>query len=125
MFGDQFVSAYPKVLVVDDGARSGDGAVSAELAELGYASVTASFEAVDDVLALLPSPAAIVLQLPRESARVARSSFVALAERLKAAKRTALVPLIFLDGHSGSSRASFGLSFAEHIRSRPLNEAEL
>ena len=41
---------FPKVLVVDDGERTPDDALSAELAGLGYASVTASLEAAEDVL---------------------------------------------------------------------------
>ena len=57
-----------RILIVDDGARETDAALSAELAELGYASVTASLEATDEVLALIPTPKAIVLQVPRGAA---------------------------------------------------------
>ena len=53
------MNEFPKVLVVDNGERPLDRALSAELAELGFASVTVSREAADDVLALIRSPSAI------------------------------------------------------------------
>jgi hypothetical protein len=75
---------FPKVLVVDDGERAPDDALSAELAGLGYASVTASLEAAEDVLAVIPRPSAILLQLPRKADETRQKSFQDLAERLKA-----------------------------------------
>ena len=66
---------FPKVLVVDDGERNADRALSAELAELGFASVTASLEAADDVLELIPSPAAIFVQVPKDSSPAQQKRF--------------------------------------------------
>ena len=56
------MNGLQKILVVDNGERDPDGALSAELAGLGYSSVTAGVEAAEEVLAILPSPAAVVLQ---------------------------------------------------------------
>ena len=61
------MTEFQKVLVVDDGARNAEHAISAELAGLGFASVTTSLEATDEVLELIPPPAAILLQLPKRS----------------------------------------------------------
>ena len=55
------MTELPKILVVDNGRRDCDSALSTELAEMGYASVTAPFEAADEVLAMMPRPVAIVL----------------------------------------------------------------
>ena len=87
----------PKVLVVDDGERSPDRAVSVELAELGFASVTTSFEAAEDVLAVLPIPSAILLQLPCKPDSSRRQKFLDLAERLKAKSTLAGVPVIVVE----------------------------
>jgi hypothetical protein len=91
----------PKVLVIDDGERSPDSALSAELAELGFASVTTSFEAAEDVLAVLPTPSAILLQLPRGNGSVRRQSFQNLAERLRAKKALAGIPVVVVEPRQG------------------------
>ena len=83
-----------KVLVVDSGERAPDSALSSELAELGYASVTAPLEAADEVLAMIPSPAAIVLQMSRKTDWAERRRFHALATRLRATG----VPVIVTGG---------------------------
>ena len=89
-----------RIIVIDNGDRSPDTALSAELAELGFASVTTSLEAADEVLALLPSPAAILLQLPFSSDRETRSRFDAFAARMRAAN--ADIPVILIDpSHEG------------------------
>jgi len=84
-----------RIIVVDDGDRSADTALSAELAEMGFASVTTSLEAADEVLALLPSPAAILLQLPRVSDSKTREAFAAFAARVRATGTG--VPVIMID----------------------------
>ena len=89
-------SEFQKVLVVDDGARSSEHALSAELAELGFASVTTSFEATDDVLELLSTPAAIVLQLPKKTG-IDYKRFMDLADRLKANATTSGIPIILVE----------------------------
>jgi CheY-like chemotaxis protein len=89
---------FPKVLVVDDGERNADRALSAELAELGFASVTASLEAADDVLELIPSPAAIFVQVPEHSSPAQQKRFMDLAERLKAREGETGVPVIVVEG---------------------------
>jgi len=86
---------FPKVLVVDDGERAPDDALSAELAGLGYASVTASLEAAEDVLAVIPRPSAILLQLPRTADAARHKSFHDLADRLKA--RSAGIPVLVVE----------------------------
>lgn len=91
----------PKVLVIDDGERSPDRALSVELAELGFASVTTSFEAAEDVLAVLPIPSAILLQLPGTPDSVRRQSFRELAERLRAKKALAGIPVVVVEPRHG------------------------
>lgn len=105
---------FPKVLVVDDGERKLDRALSAELAELGYASVTASVEAADDVLALLPSPAAIFLQVP-DRIRAQHQRFVELASRLKAQPPTGRVPVIVVDASDEAKAGGFARSLQDQL----------
>lgn len=97
------MSGLQKVLVVDSGERKPDSALSAELAGLGYASVTAPFEATDDILALISSPVAVVLQMPHKAERSLRSRFVNLARRLKANLHDDGVPVILMGRSEGSS----------------------
>ena len=100
----------PKVLVVDDGERSPDRALSVELAELGFASVTASFEAAEDVLAVLPTPSAILLQLPSTPDGPRHQAFRDLANRLKAKQGLAGIPVVVVEprrGVRGLSPTSF------------------
>jgi hypothetical protein len=118
------VPAFPKVLVVDNGARPLDHSLAADLAELGYASVTASLEAADDVLAVLRSPAAILLQLPRDTAAAERDAFLALAERLKARHGAAGVPVVVIEQPFGSGPASFASALEGRIGATVLNEPE-
>lgn len=96
----------PKVLVVDDGDRSPDRALSVELAELGFASVTTSFEAAEDVLAVLPVPSAILLQLPSLPDPTRHEEFRKLAERLKAKKGLTGIPIIVVEPRQGMQTLS-------------------
>ena len=86
------MTEFQKVLVVDDGARNAEHAISAELAGLGFASVTTSLEATDEVLELIPPPAAILLQLPKRSRTADYKDFMDLADRLKAKNSAIPVP---------------------------------
>src|SRR5688500_4965564 len=95
----------PKVLVIDDGERSPDRALSAELAELGFASVTTSFEAAEDVLAVLPTPSAILLQLPDTPQATRHKSFRDLAERLKANRTLTGIPVVLVEPRQGIPRS--------------------
>jgi hypothetical protein len=97
------MNAMPKVLVVDSGERAPDGALSAELAGMGYASVTTPFEAADDVLALIPSPAAVVLQMPRHADWAERKRFLDLARRLRKNLGESGTPVIITGGLSGAA----------------------
>ncbi len=96
------MNGMQKVLVVDNGDRGPDCALSAELAGMGYASVTAPFEAADDVLALIPSPAAVVLQMPREADWSERLRFLELATRLRRTLASSRTPVIVTGGVNGA-----------------------
>ncbi len=97
------MSALQQVLVVDDGHRAIDHSLAAELAELGYASVTASLEAAEDVLAVIARPAAILLQTSSRR----DPAFAMLSERLREQMRQAGIPVIVVDevvaGRTGSA----------------------
>lgn len=97
------MNGMQKVLVVDNGERAPDSALSAELAGLGYASVTAPFEAADDVLALIPSPAAVVLQMPQRADWAERKRFLELASRLRKTLASSHTPVIITGGVSGAA----------------------
>ena len=97
------MNAMPKVLVVDSGERAPDGSLSAELAGMGYASVTTPFEAADDVLALIPSPAAVVLQMPRHADWAERKRFLDLARRLRKNLGESGTPVIITGGVNGAA----------------------
>jgi hypothetical protein len=97
------MNAMPKVLVVDSGERAPDGALSLELAGMGFASVTTPFEAADDVLALIPSPAAVVLQMPRQAGWAERRRFMELASRLRKNLAETGTPVIITGGVSGAA----------------------
>lgn len=96
-----------RILIVDDGARETDAALSAALAELGYASVTASLEATDEVLALIPTPKAIVLQLPRGADAAARARFMHLADRLRARRGDDCAPVIVAEAATLAAPGGF------------------
>src|ERR671933_295927 len=96
----------PKVLVVDDGERSPDRALSVELAELGYASVTTSFEAAEDVLAVLPIPSAILIQLPNGPEGARHQAFRNLAEHLKAKRDLSGIPVVVVEPQRAGQKLS-------------------
>lgn len=87
----------PKVLVVDDGERDGVDPLAAELAELGYSSVTTSFEAADEVLTMIKPPSAIFLKMPQGDEGSNHAEFVALAARLRMRQGTSGAPVIVWD----------------------------
>lgn len=111
-----------KVLIVDDGSRVGGRTLSAELAELGYASVTAAVEATDDVLAVIGDPAAVVLDMP-VAGNAGRAAFLALAERLRRGPFGETIPIIEVDG-AGRIGGS-PISLQGRIGIRTLNEPDL
>lgn len=114
------MNGMQKVLVVDNGERAPDSALSAELAGMGYASVTAPFEAADDVLALIPSPAAVVLQMPQRANWSERRRFLELANRLRKTLASSHTPVIITGGATGAATmlqsrlSSQTLAVAEH-----------
>jgi hypothetical protein len=111
-----------KVLVVDDGERSPDRALSAELAELGYSSVTTSFEAAEDVLAVLPTPSAILLQLPGTPDGARHQGFRDLAERLRAKTTLAGIPVVIVEPRQGvQALSAYGMNepFGAHALAKP------
>src|SRR5438874_1583560 len=116
------MDAFQKVLVVDDGERTADWALSAELAELGFASVTTSLEATEDVLKVIPRPAAILLQLPSRKPGSQHDSFLELAQRLRASD--ARIPVIVVDG-AASQVGSYASILQDQFRSRAVAKPEL
>ncbi len=119
------MSEFQKILVVDDGARTPDHALSMELAELGYASVTASLEATDDVLGMIPTPAAIMLQLPRRGETAPYQRFMDLADRLKAGHRTSGIPLILVDRSSGLQQGGYVSMLRTEMGTQTVHGPEL
>ncbi|WP_370644941.1 hypothetical protein [Microvirga sp. ACRRW] len=109
-----------KVLVVDSGERAPDSALSAELAGMGYASVTAPFEAADDVLALIPSPAAVVLQMPQHADWSERRRFLELATRLRKTLAETHTPVIVTGAVNGAATM-----LQNHLSSLPVAAADL
>jgi hypothetical protein len=97
------MTGFQHVLVVDNGERAPDSALSAELAEMGYASVTAPLETTDEVLALMPNPVAVVLQMPKSAAWSERRRFLELANRLRKSLSSGNVPVIITGGSSGAA----------------------
>lgn len=86
-----------KVLVVDNGERDGVDPLAAELAELGFSSVTTSFEAADDVLQVIPPPSAIFLKMPHRPGDRSSEDILALADRLRIAQGSAGAPVFVWD----------------------------
>ena len=113
------MGALQQVLVVDDGRRAVDHSLAGELAELGYASVTASIEATDDVLAVIARPAAILLQL---SART-DPTYARLAERLREQMKLGGIPVIEVD--ETPCRVGAPVDLKSRIGPYVLNEADL
>jgi hypothetical protein len=112
---------FPKVLVVDDGERSPDRAVSAELAEMGFASVTASYEAAEDVLEVIPTPSAILVQIPPKADSSRRQSLLSLADRLRGHKAAVGVPVVVVEaaGQQAGAYAVLQEQFSACALARP------
>ena len=94
------MSELKRIIVVDNGDREPEAALSAELAELGYASITTSVEAAPDVFASIVEPDAVLLQIPGDSDARIDAAFAAVVDRLERAHPD--IPVIRLDGTRGS-----------------------
>ena len=114
------MGALQQVLVVDDGHRAIDRSLAAELAELGYASVTASLEAAEDVLAVIARPAAILLQTSSRR----DPAFAMLSERLREQMRHAGIPVIVVD-EVMAGQAGTRIDLQSEIGPYVLNEPDL
>ena len=114
------MGALQQVLVVDDGHRAVDHSLAADLAELGYASVTASWEAADDVLAVIARPAAILLQASSRT----DPGYAAHAARLRRQMRDAGIPVIVVD-EVMAGRAGTPIDLQSRIGPYVLNEPDL
>ena len=110
---------FQKVVVVDNGDRAQDFALSAELAEMGFASVTTPVETADDVLAIVRSPAAIVLQVPQGAGWAERQRFTALADRLRESQRDSGIPVIVVGGPNGATAAMLQNQLGTRVLSKP------
>ena len=118
------MSEFQRVLVVDDGARSPEHTLSIELAELGFASVTTSLEATDEVLDLLAPPVAILLQLPKKTG-VDYRRFIELADRLKANKSISGVPIIVVERpFAANGAAGYAALLQSELGTRVLSKPE-
>ncbi len=117
------MNAFRKVLVVDDGERRSNRALSAELAELGFASVTTSLEATEDVLAVIPPPSAILLQLPNGRRSPDYDSFMALAKRLRA--NDSGIPVILVDASAPSQPGGYASVLQDRFGARAVAKPEL
>ena len=115
------MGALQQVLVVDDGVRAIDHSLAGELAELGYASVTVSFEAAADVLAVIARPAAILFQT---SSSRRDSRFARLAARLRAQVRDQGIPGLVIDGAT-ERRAGAPVDLMSRIGPYVVNEPDL
>ncbi|SFK36329.1 hypothetical protein SAMN04488125_101401 [Methylorubrum salsuginis] len=115
----KLMGALQQVLVVDDGHRAIDRSLAADLAGLGYASVTASIEAADDVLAVIARPAAILFQLSRG----ASPEIAALAARLREQMRAGGIPVIDMD--DAGPRPGAPVDLKSRIGPYVLNEPDL
>lgn len=113
------MGALQQVLVVDDGHRGVDHSLAVDLAELGYASVTASIEAADDVLAVIARPAAILLQRTSGSDPV----HARLVERLRRQMKEGGIPVIDVD--ATSTRAGAPIDLKSWIGPYVVNEPDL
>jgi CheY-like chemotaxis protein len=118
------MTEFQKVLVVDDGARNAENALSAELAGLGFASVTTSVEATDEVLEMIPAPTAILIQLPRRSGGTKLKQLMDLAERLKAKKDMSGIPIIVVEAPFGVSGGGYGAMLQNELGVGALNKPE-
>jgi len=114
------MGALQQVLVVDDGHRAIDHSLAAELAELGYASVTASLEAANDVLAVIARPAAILLQTSSRR----DPAYAQLSERLREQMRQAGIPVIVVDETMGR-RSGACIDLQSQIGPYVLNQPDL
>lgn len=113
------MGALQQVLVIDDGVRAVDHSLSAELAELGYASVTTSLDAADDVLAVISRPAAVLLQSSGRGV-----DFADRAASLRARMVEAGIPVILVEGRAGG-RGAFPVDLKDCIGPYVLNEPDL
>ena len=113
------MGALQQVLVVDDGHRAVDHSLAGELAELGYASVTASIEAADDVLAVITRPAAILLQRSTKPT----PAYAQLVERLREAMKRGGIPVIDVD--ETPCRVGAPVDLKSRIGPYVLNEPDL
>jgi hypothetical protein len=91
----------------------------------GFASVTASLEATDDVLGTIAPPAAIMLQLPNRSVALPYRRFMELAARLKAGVRTSRIPVILVDRSSGLQQRGYAAMLQTRIGTQTVHTPEL
>lgn len=101
------MSDLKRIIVVDNGDREPQAALSAELAELGYASITTSVEAAPDVFASIVEPDAVLLDIPGDSDARTDAAFAAFAGRLERTHPD--IPVIRLEG-AGASLSNANLA---------------
>jgi hypothetical protein len=112
-----------KVLVVDNGERDEVDPLAAELAELGFSSVTTSFEAADDVLQVIPQPSAIFLKIPNRPGDASSAEILALANRLRVAQGSAGAPVFVWDRARMLEAGGVSAMLSGQLTAKPLARA--
>ena len=92
------MNSLRKILVVDSGRREEFDSLSQELAGLGVSSVTASFEAAEEVLGVIDRPSAIFVKMPHARHSSDYADLMSVARDLKRRERILGVPVIVWDG---------------------------
>ena len=96
------MNGMQKVLVVDNGERAPDSALSANFAELEYAALTAPSKPPAGFLPLIPTPAPVVLQIPRGADWSEPRRSLKLAARLRKTLAASRTPVIVTGGVNGA-----------------------
>lgn len=119
------MNALSKVLVVDDGHRGGLDILSAELAELGLASVTTTLETADEILDLIDRPSAIFLRMPGTRQGAGYDDFLKLAAQLRSADRTSGIPVIMWDRDTAMLSGGISALLRTEVGPQALSGPEL
>ena len=85
--------------------------------------MTTSYEATEDVLAVIPPPSAILLQMPSRGRSPSYASFMKLAERLRA--NDAGIPVTVVDASAPSQAGGYASVLQDCFGARAVAKPEL